>query len=61
MAGEWTENENENNEQDLSTEKKVDSILQTAKENVNHVEKGIPEIIEVMFDGEIAEEGDDSI
>jgi uncharacterized Zn finger protein (UPF0148 family) len=53
MAGEWTENENENNEQDLSTEKKIDSILQTAKENVT-----VPEKVETVFEGEIVDEGD---
>lgn len=57
MAGAFSENENsEDGNKNLSTEKKIDSILQIAKENVS-----VPEKVENVFEGEIVDEGDDRI
>ena len=54
MAGEWNDGDNQDGDKMDTTEKKVDTILQTAKENVNHAETAEPEIKEA----EIMDEGD---
>jgi len=55
MANEWEESADGDKME--TTEKKIDSILQTAKENVNHAEKVESEIKEA----DIVDEGDDRI
>jgi hypothetical protein len=55
MANEWGSEETDGEKME-TTEKKIDTILQTAKANVNHAEK-----VEEIFEGEIITEGDDRI